>query len=385
MTTLTLPVKELNKALTIFAPLTRKSSLPVLNTMLVTVMGERVILAATNLKTYASMDLYSNSTCRDFTINVAELAKVMKSTKALTVDFTPADDYSSVKVAIGNLTATISSIDPHEFPFRPFNLDSIAICELNSKSLRHALTLTDMAAEHDGIREILNTVYIDIKDKRVTFVGCDGKQLSEVVVTDILSHGTANAMVSVLAVKTALTSIDKKLHTPVRVEILASDKSMGNPIPYIEFRIDNVTILTRGCEGTYPDYNVIIPRTMTNTYRIIPRELAEATEPMKGAYCFVARFGSNGHVDLIQHDKSLPALNTLVLAHAIAIDPDNMLAIALNPGFIHLFAKSAHAAGVQDMTWGVNDKSKPVLFEGTLDTGEGYKYVLMPMYMPVQD
>ncbi|WP_420264374.1 DNA polymerase III subunit beta [Candidatus Magnetominusculus dajiuhuensis] len=162
------------------------------------------------------------------------------------------DDMNWVKLKSGKSSYRIAALNPDEYPHWPSLEDKIGF-SLPPEKLIDMLDRTIYCAGENDPRYALNGVLFHVlgSDKKIVMVGTDGHRLS-VVYSDMEMEADVEEIKAILPRK-AVMELRRLLagqQEPVRFEIAKN---------HIRFLLGDKEFLTKLIEGTYPNYEQVIP------------------------------------------------------------------------------------------------------------------------------
>ena len=166
----------------------------------------------------------------------------------------------TMNVRCGTSNTDLKCIDAQEFPPMP-TPDLEEGLQINVADLREMIQQVVFATSTDEARPILTGVLLTIEDDRITFASADGFRLS--VRKAELSSPLSKPIQAVIPAR-ALSELAR-----ITSASLGSNGSEGNEkitmlMPAqsgrVIFRTPNIELATQIIEGTFPDYEQIIPR-----------------------------------------------------------------------------------------------------------------------------
>ena len=259
-----------------------RSTLPVLSNILIASDEGRLRLSATNLElgitcwipARIEQDGSTTVPARTFSdlVNTLPGDQVMLSLHSQT---------QTLNVRGGTSTNDIKCIDAQEFPPLPVP-DLEGAVQLNVADFREMIQQVAFAASTDEARPVLMGVLVQVEKDKLTMAAADGFRLS---VRKAALSAPASAPVSVIVPARALTELAR----------IASDgeESISMVIPkgrgQVVFRVKDIELVSQLIDGTFPDYQQIIPRKHTSRTLVSTAALLKAC---KQAEIF-AREGSN--------------------------------------------------------------------------------------------
>ncbi len=136
--------------------------------------------------------------------------------------------------------------------------------DIDGAVLQDGITLTVFAAAENSIRPIMNGVHMEVSPDQVVFVATDGHKLVKVPV----------GMTFDISEKVSFT-IPRKAAVLLR-GFLTKDSGMVKvsfDSKNIHFQFGENTLITRAIEGTYPNYNAVIPQNNRSKVTVNRRSL----------------------------------------------------------------------------------------------------------------
>lgn len=231
-----------------------RSTLPVLANVLVATDEGRLRLSATNLELGitcwigAKIQEEGSTTvpARTFSDLVSTLPPNNQVDMALTVRT------QTLNVRCGASNTDLKCIDAQEFPPMPVADFSQAL-ELNVADFKEMVQQVAFAASTDDARPILTGVLVTVKDDQITMAAADGFRLS--VRKARLSSPAARPIHAVIPAR-ALSELARIAGDGDKTVMMTMPPGRGQVV----FRVGDVELVSQLIEGTFPDYEQIIPR-----------------------------------------------------------------------------------------------------------------------------
>lgn len=352
-----------------------RSTLPVLANVLIATDEGRLRLSATNLEIGitcwigAKIEEEGSTTVPSRTL--ADLVGTMPDPQvSLTLDART----QTLNVRSGSSTNDIKGIDAQEFPPLPvpdFD-DAILINVSDFKEMIHQVVF---AASTDEARPVLMGVLLKVEGDSVIMAAADGFRLS--VRTATLSSPAAQPVSAIIPAR-ALSELARIASDGEQMIQMVIPKGRGQVV----FRVKDAELVSQLIDGTFPDYQQIIPRSYKSRTLVSTASLLKAC---KQAEIF-AREGSNvvrmniknsgelqpGEVEISAHSEETGSNETIVEATVDGIP----LLIAFNVKFLREVLEVIKTPNVAIETSAQNAPGvvKPV--------GEdGFIHVIMPMHL----
>ena len=259
-----------------------RSTLPVLANVLIASDEGRLRLSATNLELGitcwipARIDEEGSTTVPARTFN--DLVSTLPSDQVnLKLDIKT----QTLNVRGGTSTNDIKCIDAQEFPPLPVP-DFNGAVQINSGDFREMIHQVAFAASTDEARPVLMGVLVSVDKDNLTMAAADGFRLS--VRKAILSAPTS-APVSAIVPAQALKELARVATDGEEPIYMVLPKGRGQVV----FRVKDVEVVSQLIDGTFPDFQQIIPRKYNSRTLVSTSSLLKAC---KQAEIF-AREGSN--------------------------------------------------------------------------------------------
>lgn len=259
-----------------------RSTLPVLANILIASDEGRLRLSATNLEMGitcwipARIDEEGSTTVPARTFS--DLVSTLPVDQVL-LKLDPATQ--TLNVRGGTSTNDIKCIDSQEFPPLPVP-DFDGAVQINVGDFREMIHQVAFAASSDEARPVLMGVLVQVDNDKLTMAAADGFRLSvRKAVLSTPSPAPISAIVPAQALK-ELARVATDSEEPIYMVI---PKGRGQVV----FRVKDVEVVSQLIDGTFPDFQQIIPRSYKSRTLVSTSSLLKAC---KQAEIF-AREGSN--------------------------------------------------------------------------------------------
>jgi DNA polymerase-3 subunit beta len=259
-----------------------RSTLPVLANVLIASDEGRLRLSATNLEMGitcwipARIDEEGSTTVPARTFS--DLVSTLPSDQVLLkLDLST----QTLNVRGGTSTNDIKCIDAQEFPPMPVP-DFEGAVQINVGDFREMIHQVAFAASSDEARPVLMGVLVQVDQDKLTMAAADGFRLSvRKAVLSTPSPSPVSAIVPAQALK-ELARVATDSEEPI---YMVMPKGRGQVV----FRVKDVEVVSQLIDGTFPDFQQIIPRSYKSRTLVSTSSLLKAC---KQAEIF-AREGSN--------------------------------------------------------------------------------------------
>ncbi len=251
----------------------KKNSLPVLSNILIEAKNNQLILSSTDM----DISIIERIDC-----NVLEDGATTINSQILYDIVRKIDDNSIIEIISNNgklLTLradgsrfSLACLPKEDFPIIDQENSGVKI-KINSKIFFKLIDKTKFAISNEETRYFLNGLYFNITNENnknvLTLVGTDGHRLAK------FSHKieeNIDQISGVIIPKKTIYELSKLLsEIDKAVEISISSNK-------ILFKIDGIIFISKLIDGSYPDYNRVIPKSNSNILKINREILLSAVD-----------------------------------------------------------------------------------------------------------
>jgi len=353
-----------------------RSTLPVLANVLIASDEGRLRLSATNLEVgitcwiAARIEEEGSTTVPARTFN--DLVNTLPGSDQVQLSLDTGTQ--TINVHSGASNNDIKCIDAQEFPPMPVQELEGAI-KLNVVDFKEMIQQVALAASVDEARPVLMGVLVTVDKDQITLAAADGFRLS--VRTATLSSPAAQA-VNVIIPARALGELARISGDGNDFISMAVPKGRGQVV----FRIKDIELVSQLIDGTFPDYQQIIPRSYKSRTLVSTASLLKACRQAE----IFAREGSNvarlniktsgeqepGEVEISAQSEETGSNETIVEA---TVDGESLL-IAFNVKFMRDVLEVIKTPNVAIETTASN---APGVIRPVGD--ENFIHVIMPMHL----
>ena len=349
-----------------------RTSMPILSNVLLEAKDDYISLATTNLDLGIRCKIKAEVEKEGMiTLPVKKLSTIVKSLPSLEVEMNMGVS-NQVKITSRGVLFRIMGIGKEEFPALPtvFNANQVT---LEQAHLAQMLKRVAYAQSNDGNRYILNGVYLNFIEGKLTMVATDGRRLS--LMTQAVEIDKSFEGAIILPAKTA-TEIERLMGTEGSVKITFSDRQAAFDISESKDSegglMGNVYLVSKVIEGTYPNYKQVIPKE--TSYRVkIDREML--LESLSRASLITNDKNNSVRLKInknnLEISSSSPELGECRESVAIAHEGPEVK-LAFNPQFL---IDPLRALDQDEVFFEFKDELSPGLFK-TLDS---FLCVIMPL------
>ena len=244
-----------------------KTSMPVLEGILISAEQGKITLVSYNLEIGMKKELYAKcDETGDIVINAKLLADILRRMNGLQVEIS-ADNRLNCHIKCGEATFDIMGMAAEDFPEMP-SVGNGKVISIDGSVLSDMVRGTFFAtAQNEGAKPVLTGINVTIEDGIMQFVAIDGYRLAirkqKVYISDSFSF-----LIYGKAILEAVKLIDEETEN---VEI-----SVGERL--ISFNINGYDFISRLFEGEFVNYEKTIPETKTQRVVVNTRELIDTIE-----------------------------------------------------------------------------------------------------------
>jgi len=348
-----------------------KATMPILSNVLIEAEKDQISLTTTNLD--LGIRCKSKAEVKEtgaVTLPVKRLAGIVRELPNVDVTLDASPNHQ-VKLTSGGSTFRIMGIGKDEFPPLPEFGEEKAY-SLEQGELITMLKSVAYAQSTDETRYILNGVYFNFKDGKLSLVATDGRRLALISKEMDVPADSAGAII--LPAKT-VSELTRLLDKGEKVKINFNDRRAAFQIATDKDTsglIDHIYLYSKVVEGNYPNYQQVIPKETHQRIKL-ERELflqcvhRAALVCSEKANSVKIKLSSN----LLELTAQSPDFGEAHESMAIGYSgPD--LQVAFNPTFL---MDPLKALAKDEVFFEVKDEVSPGVFK----TLESFVCVIMPV------
>lgn len=273
-----------------------RSTLPILNNVLIRADKNGVEVAATDLEIGVRFFLGGKVDQEGMiTVPGKTLINLVNNLHGDTI--TLSSKQSVLEVVCGETKATINGMSADEYPVIP-QVEGGKQVTLKKEILLDNLSKVDFAASRDESRPILTGVYLVSGGGSLTMVATDSYRLAEVVVPENLGEEF-----SVVIPNRTLQEVKRIAAEAEEVELRVGENQ-------VMFVLANATIVSRIIEGQYPPYKQIIPQKFTMRADFDIQEMMDALKTatifsLEGSNSVKLNVKAGGEIEITSESSQL--------------------------------------------------------------------------------
>ncbi|MBL6919060.1 MAG: DNA polymerase III subunit beta [Puniceicoccaceae bacterium] len=249
-----------------------RSTMPILSNVLIEAEEGHISLTTTNLDLGIRCRIKAEvSDTGSITLPVRKLATIVKELPVNEV-FLETSEKNQAKITSGGSLFKIMGISSEEFPPLP-TFENRKVFELSQEEIVNMLKSVSYAQSTDENRYILNGVYFNFADGKLTLVATDGRRLGLTGLDLEVSEENTGSLI--LPAKT-VAELERLMGKGEKVNIAFNDRQAAFEIGLDEASdsglVDHLYLVSKIVEGNYPNYRQVIPKETEHRVKI-EREL----------------------------------------------------------------------------------------------------------------
>jgi DNA polymerase-3 subunit beta len=353
-----------------------RSPLPITANVLVATEGSRLKISATNLEIAITTWIDATvATEGGIALPARLLSEFVDTLPAEPVELTVKEGSHSAHVRSGRFEATIRGMSADDFPVIP-TAGEEAAATVDAQQLRDMLDQVVFAAAMDDTRPVLTGVLATFSGNQITLTATNGFRLA--TRAGELASAAAGDFSIIIPAKTLneLARILPDGEAPVQIAVTPNRNQ-------VVFRTDDLHVVSRLVEGTYPNYRQIIPTKFSTKVVVSTEELMKATKIAS----FFSRDNSNIITLEVQPGGEAGVGSVVVSGAAAELGEDRgELDAVVNGGETRISFNSRYVSDVLGVLHAdqvgleLTGPNSAAVFK-PIDAAD-YTHVVMPMHVP---
>ncbi len=283
--------QDLSRGLSVVShAVSSRSTLPILANILLSTDNGRLRLYATNLEIgincWIDAEIHEEGTT---TVPAKLITDLVNSLPSASVDIVVPEDSHTMSIKSMRSSANIKGMDPSEFPLSPNTEGSDPAVVVDASQLKEMIAEVAFAAADDDSRPVLTGVLVQVSTGKMTFAAADAFRLA--VRVSALPDDTVLRNDILIPART-LTELSRILPSEGSVQMIVTPNRSQ-----VLFHTENIDLLSRLIEGTFPNFRQIIPKEHTTRAVVETKEFAAAVKsvaPFARDSSNIARIKING-------------------------------------------------------------------------------------------
>lgn len=264
--------QELSRGLSVVShAVSSRSTLPILANILMATDNGRLKLSATNLE--IGINCWIDAEVQEegsTTVPAKTIQDLVSSLPQVPVELTVPDETHHINIKSLRTNATIHGMDPSEFPLIPTAEGGEPPIVIDAALLKGMIEQVAFAAAGDDSRPVLTGIHAEVSNDQLTFAGADSFRLA--VRSSELTSGSVLSSPILIPART-LTELGRILPNEGIVQMVVTPNRSQ-----VLFHTDQIDLVSRLIEGTFPNFRGIIPKEFTTRAVVETREFAAAVK-----------------------------------------------------------------------------------------------------------
>jgi DNA polymerase-3 subunit beta len=249
-----------------------RATMPILSNVLIEAEEGHISLTTTNLDLGIRCRIKADvSEPGGLTLPVRKLATIIRELPQNEI-FIETSENNQAKITSGGSNFKIMGISTEEFPPLP-SFENRHVFELSQTEIVSMLKSVSYGQSSDENRYILNGVYFNFADEKLTLVATDGRRLALTALDTEISEDNAGSLI--LPAKT-VAELERLMGKGDKVKIAFNDRQAAFEISIDDSSdtglVDHLYLVSKIVEGNYPNYRQVIPKETEHRVKI-EREL----------------------------------------------------------------------------------------------------------------
>ena len=340
----------------------RKQTMPILGHVLVSGSSGEITITATDLEVQISSKFKANIS-EDFLITLPgrKLFEILRSLGNTELELSSDNDTILLKTTKSKFS--LQQLPSNEFPLFD-NTEGEQTFSIKQQTLSDIFNKTQFAMAQQDVRFYLNGLLLEINSESLNVVGTDGHRLAKTTTTLDKKSITEQ---SCIVPRKAIQELTRSLSDEKECKVSLVDNQAS-------FSFSQVSLTTKLIDGTFPDYNRVIPIETTTNIMLDAKTLKPALQRVS----ILANEKFRGVRIDIENNKIIISSENPEQEQAVEdidIDDTNVkLSIGFNVSYL---IDAVNACSGELVTLGVNDENTSALITDPSDPNT--KYVVMPM------
>jgi len=241
-------------------------SLPILSNILFEVKGKKLTIRATNLDIGIEIDIPAKTSGEGVVALPAHIVTGLVNTfgsSVRSIEITVSNGH--MVIASGGITTTIKGISPEEFPTLPVVSNGNRFI-INARKLTNGIKSVVYSASISDIKPELSSIYIYPQNDVIVFVATDSFRLAEKKIKEKNEKDWGGIL---LPFKNAQEIMKIFEDNDDQLEIRFNDNQ-------IVIEKEGMYVTSRIINGSFPDYQQIIPKEHTTSVIVLKEDLLNA-------------------------------------------------------------------------------------------------------------
>jgi len=264
--------QDLSRGLSIVGhAVSSRSTLPILANILLSTDHGRLKLSTTNLEIgincWIDAEVHGEGMT---TVPAKTFTDLVSSLRQGQVDLFVPEDAHTITMKSQGINANIKGMDPSEYPLIPSAEGGEPPIVLDATQLKEMISQVTIAAAVDDSRPVFTGVHVEATNEKLTFAAADAFRLA-VRTTELPGQEAPHD--NILIPARTLTELARILPSEGAVQMIVTPNRSQ-----VLFHTENVDLVSRLIEGTFPNFRTIIPKDYATRAVVETKEFASAVK-----------------------------------------------------------------------------------------------------------
>lgn len=352
----------------------RSTTLPILKNILLRVKDNKLFIEATNLEIGLSIAMNAKVETEGSCTIPAKILNSFTSNGIIDSNVTMELMNNNIIFESGTDRTNIKAMDSESFPLLPKITDAKSIV-VNSVMLKKALEETVFAASISETRPELTGIFISFDETKIRFVATDSFRLAESIIEfeeqpKNYDHYSQDIN-SIIVPRNTIHELLRIMEGVITITVQDNQ---------IFFESDGILLISRLIEGTYPDYEQIMPKNSLTTITLKKDDFLHA---VKTSSIFSNEKTSEITLEIIDNKGVISAMSAEYGSHLTELNnakiTGNDQKIVFNPRFA--MDGIAQIKDEQIKISLINEQSPILISQDDEKTGLEtiFRYIVMPV------
>ncbi len=339
-----------------------RNTLPILANILIEAKEGKIILTTTDLEVRITTSLIAEIIEEGATtLPMKKLLGLVSKLRNGEISI-ESNEKHHAEIKCGTVVVMLAGLDPQGFP-EAAEIPTHSTITVKQNELAGIIDRISYAVSSDDSRKVLQGIYLSAKDDTLVGVATDGKRLAKI--SRPLTTPIEGDDCSIIVTLKAVNEIKRILEQEGEAKIKVGEKQFI-------FETNDTRIIAKLIEGTYPNYQQVIPTQFKNSIEVSCEPFIYAIDILNVAISE----GNTPNIKLTFANNKLQFEASSTIGEGKeSIDVEyngDELSANFNPNY--LLDPFKHLP-VEKVFWKINDAVSQIAIESS----DGFIYVIMPM------
>lgn len=270
---ISIQTKELAYALSFASSIVEKRNvLTELSNIKLTARDTKLEIGATDMDLYLNQEISAKVISEGETTVAAQvLTDIIRKIPDEYIDIIQSDDGNELHINGKNCKFKLLTLPATNFPSME-SLETNSELKIPCQDLLKLIETTSFSISNDETRYNLNGIYLQLKQDMLHSASTDGHRLSA---ASIATTDSNHQEMGVIIPKKTIIELGKLIRDSKNIK---SDIILHFSTTKIKFKCNNMVLISKLIDGTFPEYSALIPKDNENKLVISTKLLADAID-----------------------------------------------------------------------------------------------------------